>query len=183
MAKVTGPLMSLDASGGFGSTLVFGKWKGRNTVRQLVTPSNPQSQDQQDARNMVRVVGVAQHWTNYATVKGDGRSLTDKQLLIAAAPSGQAWNGFLSKSMIGAGALNYADADTAWTALLSGDRTAWDTAADALTPDFPDVYQADAFGIAGTPMSSGEAFFHYQYGLFVAGVRATAPDDTPPTYA
>ena len=38
--------MSMDAAGAFGGTLVFGKWKGRNTVRQLVTPSNPQKAGQ-----------------------------------------------------------------------------------------------------------------------------------------
>ena len=51
MAKVTGPLMSMDAAGAFGGTLVFGKWKGRNTVRQLVTPSDPQKAGQTAARN------------------------------------------------------------------------------------------------------------------------------------
>lgn len=183
MAKVTGPLMSLDASGGFGGALVFGKWKGRNTVRQLVTPSNPQSADQQEARNSVRAVGVAQHWANVTTEKGDSRLSTDKALLIAGAPAGQAWNGFLSKSMIGAGGLNYAAAAAAWTALASGVKTAWDTAADALTPAFPETYQAEAFGVAGTPLTSGQGFFHYQYGLYVAGVASAAPDATPPTYA
>lgn len=183
MAKVTGPLFSLDASGGFGGSLVFGKWKGRNTVRQLVIPSNPQSQDQQDSRNQIRVVGTAQHWANYTTEKGDGRLVTDKQALIAAAPAGQAWNGFLSKSMIGAGGLTWTAADTAWNALTSPQKAAWETAADALTPVFPDTYQADAFGIAGTPMSAGEGFFHYSYGLYVAGVAADLPGAVPPVYA
>jgi hypothetical protein len=105
MAKVTGPLMSLDASGGFASTLVFGKWKGRNTVRQLVTPSNPQTQSQENGRNAVRVVGTIQHWVNFALNKGSGRLVTDKTALIAKTPAGQAWNGYLSKFMIGTGGL------------------------------------------------------------------------------
>lgn len=183
MAKVTGPLMSLDASGGFGSTLVFGKWKGRNTVRQLVTPSNPQTQIQQDARNAVRVVGTAQKWANQSTMLGSGRSITDKAALILAAPSGQAWNGFLAKSMIGAGSLTYEAASAAWTALTAPQKEDWDDAAIALTPDFVATYQADAFGVAGTPVSGGEGWFHYQYGLFVAGIAAALPGAVPPTYA
>jgi hypothetical protein len=183
MAKVTGPLFSLDASGGFGGSLVFGKWKGRNTVRQLVTPSNPQSQDQEDSRNAVRVVGTAQHWANVTAEKGDGRLLTDKALLIAAAPAGQAWNGFLSKSMIGAGSLNYAAAAAAYAGLTGPEKAAWVTAADALTPAFPATYQTEEFGVAGTPMTSGEGFFHYAWGLYVAGITVDAPDAVPPTYA
>lgn len=183
MAKVSGPLFSVDASGGFASALVFGKWKGRNTVRQLVTPANPQSQDQQDSRNRVRAVGVAQHWANVTTLKGDSRTVTDKAALIALAPAGQAWNGFLSKSMIGAGDLNYSAAEAAWTALTSGNKTTWDTAAAALTPAFPQVYQADALGVAGTPLTAGQAFYYYQYGLYIAGVAAAPVAGTPPTYA
>lgn len=183
MAKVSGPLMSMDASGGFGGAMVFGKWKGRNTVRQLVTPSNPQSQNQQNQRNMVRAVGVAQHWTNLTTEKGDGRLNTDKQLLVALAPAGQAWNGFLSKSMIGVGSLNYTAASAAWTGLTAPQKTAWDAAADALTPAYAQTYQADALGVAGTPLTSGQGFFHYQYGLFVAGVAGAAPSAVPPVYA
>ena len=51
MAKVSGPLMSMDASGKFGGALVFSKWKGRNVVRQLVIPGNPNSAGQEAARN------------------------------------------------------------------------------------------------------------------------------------
>lgn len=183
MAKVTGPLMSLDASGAFGGSLVFGKWKGRNTVRQLVTPANPQSSGQQDSRNRVRAVGNAQRWVNLTSDIATGRTLTDKALLIAAAPAGQAWNGFLSKSMIGAGGLNYAAAEAAWAALTAPQKTAWDDAAEALSPAFPETYQAEAFGVAGTPLTTGQGFYHYQYGLYVAGVATTAPGAVPPVYA
>ena len=64
MAKVKGPLMSMEASGKFGGALVFGTWKGRPTVRQLVTPTNPQTQGQEDARV---VPPVATHGTTVGT--------------------------------------------------------------------------------------------------------------------
>jgi hypothetical protein len=50
MAKTVGPLMSLDASGAVAGTIVFSKWKGRNYVRQLVTPANPQTDRQRSFR-------------------------------------------------------------------------------------------------------------------------------------
>jgi hypothetical protein len=181
MAKVTGPLMSMDASGGFGGTIVFGKWKGRNTVRQLVRPSNPQSSTQESNRNQVRTGGVAQHWANMSVQLGDSRTATDKAALMLAAPSGQAWNGFLVKSMIGAGGLNYTAAATAYAALSSGEKTAWVAAADGLTPAFPGVYQTTTGGTSTTALTSGAAFFHYQWGLYVAGIT-TVPGATPPTY-
>lgn len=46
MAKVEGPLMSLNASGTVGGTITFGKNKGRNFVRTRTTPANPRSAGQ-----------------------------------------------------------------------------------------------------------------------------------------
>lgn len=59
MALVTGPLLSLDARGKIGGAIVFGNWKGRPTVRKLVTPSNPQSGAQTGQRAMVGFLSAA----------------------------------------------------------------------------------------------------------------------------
>lgn len=50
MAKVKGPLFSLDARGKIADTLVYMGWKGLQTVRQYVIPSNPNSANQQTQR-------------------------------------------------------------------------------------------------------------------------------------
>lgn len=52
MAKPTGPLLSLGASGTLAKTLVFSKWKGRPYVRRHVIPSNPNTSEQQLTRNV-----------------------------------------------------------------------------------------------------------------------------------
>lgn len=57
MAKVTGGMMSLDASGKFAGTMVFAKWKGRPYVRLLVTPSNPNTAAQIGVRANMRWLG------------------------------------------------------------------------------------------------------------------------------
>lgn len=61
MARVTGPLMSMGASGKFGGAMVFGVWKGRPTVRKLVTPANPKSAKQLGVRGMFGFLAAA--WT------------------------------------------------------------------------------------------------------------------------
>jgi len=81
MAKVTSPLMSIDASGSIASTIVFSKWKGRNYVRQLVVPANPRSAGQQLARSGV---GSAGRFNSYIEPTSDAQVA-----LNAAAPSGQ----------------------------------------------------------------------------------------------
>lgn len=182
MAKVTGPLMSMDASGKFGGALVFGKWKGRPTVRQLVTPANPNSAGQELARNRTRVTGALQNWVNTTLLKAPTETLTDKERLMAVTPGSQAWNGFLTKTLIGAGGLTFTAARAAYAALTGPQKTAWVDAAGALTPVINEVYQTIEGGGAGTPLTAGEVFFIYQYGLSMLGLAST-PGAVPPTYA
>jgi len=59
MARVSGPLLSVDASGKFGGAMVFGKWKGRNVVRQLVIPKNPKSAKQVGVRVLTSFLAPA----------------------------------------------------------------------------------------------------------------------------
>lgn len=183
MAKVSGPLMSMDASGAFGGTLVFGKWKGRPTVRQLVTPSNPQTANQMASRNRVRLTGAAQRQVKISTQIKSGQTLTEKALLTAAAPSGYAWNGHLTDSIIGSGGLTYTAAMAAWAALAAGEKTAWETAAGARVPAFTAVAQVGAGGVPATALTRGNVYFVQQYGMFAAGIYTTAPGAVPPTFA
>ena len=58
--KVTGPMMSLTASGSFGGVLVASRWKGRPYFRVLVTPANPKSPLQISTRAMFKF--LSQNW-------------------------------------------------------------------------------------------------------------------------
>lgn len=181
MAKVSGPLFSIEASGGYAGELVFAKWKGRQYVRQLVTPANPHSAGQEDARNAMRVAGANQKWVNANTQINGDLTLDDKLEIQAITPAGFAWNGFLVDNVIGAGAVNMTASDAIWTGLAGGEQTAWDDAADALTTLFPAVPQTVAGGGAGTPKSSGNSFLNYIYALYAMNLVAI-PDATPPVY-
>lgn len=184
MAKVTGPLMSMEASGAFGGTLVFANRLGKNVVRKLVTPSNPRSTGQTDARNMQRVAAACQHQANSMTTKGDGRLVTDKAAIAAITPAGQRWNSYFVKAIIGIGGVNYAAAQAAYALLTAGNKTTWDNAAAALTPAMLEVAQKVAVtNAAGTPISAGNAWYIYQYGLYVLGIASAPVAGTPPTYA
>lgn len=52
MARVTGPLMSMGASGTIGGALTFSNWRGVATVRKYTVPSNPNTADQQAVRGV-----------------------------------------------------------------------------------------------------------------------------------
>ncbi len=52
MAKVTGPLFSMDASGKFADSLVFSKWKGINYVRKYAKPGGNRSINQKEINSL-----------------------------------------------------------------------------------------------------------------------------------
>lgn len=91
MAKVSGPLFSLDARGQVGKAIVFSFWKGVNYVRQHVVPANPQSTDQTAVRDLIHDASIA--WKLGSTV---GATTIDAAYKLAynTAASGQAYSGF-----------------------------------------------------------------------------------------
>lgn len=57
MAKVQGPLFSIEASGKLSDALVFFPWKGRHVVREWVKPANKMSALQGDIRLALGALG------------------------------------------------------------------------------------------------------------------------------
>lgn len=183
MAKVTGPLMSFDASGTIGNTLTFAKWVGRAYVRRYVIPSNPQTLAQEETRNAFSALGKATSWAGSTTQTGAGRSLTDAAAIQAIAPSDQRWNGFIVSQMAQTSLAAYEDAVAAYDALNTTAKTAWDTAAAGLSPAMQPAPQRLAGGGSDTPLPNGQVFFIWQYALYVVGIASTVPSATPPTYS
>lgn len=59
MARVTGPLMSMGASGTVGKALTFGKWKGRAWAREWFKPQNPRTPKQVNVRTALTLLIAA----------------------------------------------------------------------------------------------------------------------------
>ena len=59
MAKVSGPFMSVDASGTIYKTLTASIWKGRNYIRGYFVPTNPNTAAQQVQRALMAVAVAA----------------------------------------------------------------------------------------------------------------------------
>jgi len=124
MAKVVAPLGSFSASGKIGKSLVFFSHLGRNVVRGLVTPANPQTVGQGDSRLLLgalgrsaRAVVTPSDWFN------DASTVT---------PSGQTWVSAMITNVInifGKGATGVA----ALNAAADGQSaTNWETVADGV---------------------------------------------------
>ena len=91
MAKVSGPLLSLSASGQIGNAMVFATWKGVQYVRQLVTPTYTNTTTQAAIRLLVKDASEA--WKTNALV-GAVQIDAAYKLAYATAAAGTAMSGF-----------------------------------------------------------------------------------------
>ena len=91
MAKTTGPLFSLTASGKLANTLVYSIWKGIPYVRQLVIPTYSNTTDQAAMRDLV--TDLSQGWKAGSTIDGHAINATYKAAYATAA-EGMAMSGF-----------------------------------------------------------------------------------------
>lgn len=181
MARVTGPLMSMEASGTIGKTLTFANWVGRQYVRRWTRPTNPQSADQMTHRNAYSIMGVGMSWANKNIQVNSSTTKTDEQAFRDKTPSGMRWNGYVQKVMTGSNGAGAAAAKLAWNA-ISGSQSTWESLANSLNPPVGSAPQYAAGGAADPAATPGQVLFYINYALYLIGERTTPPDATPPTY-
>lgn len=161
MAKVTGPLMSMEASGTFGDTLTFRKRKGVNVVGVRSNPSNPQTTDQMHARAIFASVAN--------TTKKVDKTETVFEFLRGGAPAGQTWNSYLGSLLIGAQAAQF-----------EASKTAYGTGGNATVKGYFDdaagqagISPVDLDGTSNTQISAGLVLWNAYSALYNAGSTDT----------
>lgn len=107
MAKVTGPLMSMSATGKLADAIVYFPWKGIHVVREWLKPANPQSADQGDQRVIAGALGRA------CSVVGTANAFAAEIRLYMA--TGLTWPSAIVKYMVD----NVVNNGTAWDALVT----------------------------------------------------------------
>jgi hypothetical protein len=181
MAKTTGPLFSLTASGTVGNTITYANWKGRPYVRRRVIPLNPMTADQAVVRNAMRVVAVATHNMKFQNHKRTPPGVVDKTDIAAITPDGQSWNGFMAASAIGTNLDNYTAAVAEW-GVHAANQAAWITAAQGLDPPLVPAAQVAAFGIPATAKDEGFVLWVQCWAMYMMGLMPE-PGAVPPVYA
>jgi len=177
MAIVKGPMMSLDASGSLAGAVVFSKWKGRNYVRQLVTPANPRSGSQTGFRASMKF--LAQIWAsltdaNHATWEDRASDMIVSPFNAFTSYNQLRWRNFLTPTQEDPAAELSTPATAPTGAAVAGVRMATVTLTDSGTaPDWGYLLFRST-GTAFTPgISNAIALFPWD----VAG--ATVYIDTP----
>ena len=108
MGRVLGPLLSLDASKSVGGALTYKSWRGINTVSVKSNPSNPRTEEQNEARSYFATGGKISKRTDTT-----GSIATQ---LRESAPAGQSYASYFTREVLGSGNVNIKDAITAYGA-------------------------------------------------------------------
>lgn len=101
MAKVDGPLFSLEARGKIADAIVFFPWKGRHVVRQWLKPTNPKSSLQGYVRASLKAIGK---FISGILCISKGSALDSKLYADAtsSADAGMNWNAWLGGGFLDA---------------------------------------------------------------------------------
>ena len=181
MAKVDGPLLSIEARGKIADALVYFPWKGRHVVRQWLKPTNPQSTLQGYLRAAMKAVGKA---IKQIVSKSQGGALDSKVYTLATSsvPAGLNWNAWLGQGYLdglqSAGTFKTASftADiVAYSSLNTTDLAAW--ASNATTLGMADF--AFEYGYT-TNIPCGCQLYFLAIGCYKNSLYATAPYNTAP---
>lgn len=183
MAKVTGPLMSLEASGTIGNALTFSRWVGRPYVRRYTVPGNPQTLNQETHRNRFSAVGTITTWGTRNNQTYDANTDTVQELIKSKTPADQRWNGYLLRVLTSGNGAQYDAAKSEWEGAMLANQAAWESAATGLAPPMSSAAQRGALGVSTTAATPGFLLFLLHWAMFQIGVDSAAPGATPPTYA
>jgi len=181
MAKVDGPLFSLEARGKIADAMVFFPWKGRHVVRQWLKPTNPKSIKQGYLRAMLKAIG------KFMAIVGntnDGDALDSKvyQAATSVASAGMNWNAWLGAGFLQAiqsgNALvtgSITDLVAVYSSLNTTDIACYASEATALgMVDF-------AFGYGYTTnIPAGLQLFFGAHACYSRSIIGTAPYNTDP---
>ena len=181
MAKVDGPLFSLEARGKIADAMVFFPWKGRHIVRQWLKPTNPKSTTQGYLRACMKAIGK---WAKKIGNTNDGDALDSKvyQACTSSAVAGMNWNAWIVAGFLNAmqSANTYVTASLTdmvaiYSSLNTTDLAAWASEATALGMiDF-------AFGYGyTTSIPAGLQLFFGAHACYSQSIIGTAPYNTDP---
>lgn len=131
MARVIGPLLSEQARGKLGDSLVYTRRRGQNVVRSFVVPSNPQTANQMTQRSRLRVNGRIIRRVNVGRWKYAAEAMSIKDYYTERVRVGEVWNSALAREMLGAANANFIASLAVWEALADNIQLLWTTEAES----------------------------------------------------
>ena len=173
MAIVVGPLFSQEARGQFGKSVVFRRRKGQNVVSSYVIPANPDTSNQRQVRDYIRVSAAIVRSVNLLTATPSQESMSAKDFLIALTTGALIWANVLTNYLLGGSNATIAADFTAYTGIGTSLQNQWQAAATASPFNL-----ATISGTSGNSYTAGFQLWVLQKALRLRGYGSTWPGNT-----
>ena len=181
MAKVDGPLMSLEARGKIADAVVFFPWKGRHAVRQWLKPTNKKSPLQGYVRSAIYAIGK---WVKKVQSKSQDDAVDSKvySLCTAAVPAGTNWNAWIAEQMLDLCVLAGTFKTASFTALVAAYSSLATEVLTAFKTDATALGMADFAFSYGYPtnIEAGCQLYFGALACYYGSIQASAPYNTIP---
>jgi len=181
MAKVSGPLFSLEARGKIADSVVYFPWKGRHVVRQWLKPTNKKSTLQGYVRAALKAIGleIAEIWCIANKDTADAKLYSINTEKVTA---GMNWNAFHAKGFLdllqSAGTFvtgSFTDLVVEYSSLVASKVESFESAASNLGMDS----FAFEYGYT-TPILAGCQLYFGALAAYHNSLLAAAPYNTNP---
>jgi len=181
MAKVSGPLFSLEARGKIADSVVYFPWKGRHVVRQWLKPTNKKSTLQGYVRAALKAIGleIAEIWCIANKDTADAKLYSINTEKVTA---GMNWNAFHAKGFLdllqSAGTFvtgSFTDLVVEYSSLVASKVASFESAASNLGMDS----FAFEYGYT-TPILAGCQLYFGALAAYHNSLLAAAPYNTNP---
>lgn len=138
MAKVTNPIGSQEARGQVGGNLVFTQRRGQSVVRGFAAPTNPNTENQQEARVALAVTGIITRQVNSGNWRTIDITETWIEFLQREPQPQEVWSARLSRLAIGKNREMYTRLLEEYNELAEFLRSAWESETQFEPINIPD---------------------------------------------
>ena len=169
MAKTKGAMFSLEASGAFAQTIVYDK---RGHARLYKIPHNPKTEAQGNQRQ--RMINAQRAIARIGSAGPENAELAFLTAYRQSTPDTYRWRAYLMGEMTKEDI--WTASATAWGALDSTAKTAWNTHATGMGI----IPRSISYASEDTP-SAGQALWHLAQAINASGTAKNVPGSAPPS--
>lgn len=179
MAKMTGPLLSMDARGMIGGRYVYQRAMGETVMRYRWQQNQTITADQAPYQQAHGQITHLISWIKREKPHFNTSGVDDYQMLREIAGRRDRWNDFVRRQMLKHEQTNMIHIAALWAAMTPTEQAQWDTEAASVAPGLAGYTGKSPPGWPAPTWSAGYLLHLYFWILYLTGATTTEPGSTP----
>lgn len=179
MARMTGPLLSLEARGMIAGRYIYQQAMGRQVMRYHWQQGQHTTIEQAPYQQAHGLLSHLISWIKAGRPHLNSSGLDDYLMLREIAGRRDRWNDMVRRRMLKHGHANISHVLALWAGLDETDREAWGNVASGVAPTLTEYTGKAPPGIEPPTWPAGALFFVYHWLAYLVGLIQDEPGATP----